>query len=68
MTPEEHIEYVKKKMCGNKIYYPNEVEANRAVVRLVNHKSNHNLTAYDCKFCSGWHIGHNRFKKKSGNR
>lgn len=50
------IEYT----CGKKINYKSEESAKKSADSLnkkVNRPNYHELEAYPCAFCGGWHIG-----------
>lgn len=46
--------------CGKKINYKSEESAQRSADSLnkkINRPNYHELEAYPCAFCGGWHIG-----------
>lgn len=52
--------------CGSKISFPSKKIA-RAMARVLVEKHGYDprgLSAYKCKVCGGWHIGHSRWAQE----
>lgn len=46
---------LRRKQCKGKVRHETEAYA---LIALRNTRSIGNLSAYSCRFCGGWHIGH----------
>lgn len=51
--------------CGTKVRYPT-FEAAMASSRQLQHKSREAMTAYRCRFCREYHVGHTPGVRRSG--
>ena len=56
-TEKERWEY--RKGCEGKAFFKTEEKANAKNRKFPETK----LTAYPCRFCNGWHLGHNNHEK-----
>ena len=52
----------KKKSCGRKVRYKTWEEANRHAEMLMMKDGRHS-SAYQCKYCRGYHAGHTPYAK-----
>lgn len=56
----------RKHTCGNKIDYKSKYLAEQKAIE-ISPAANHELVAYQCPFCNGWHIG-GKISKPDGTR
>lgn len=50
-----------KRKCKRKVKYKSKEFAIRALnLHVRKYQPTRRVNAYQCKFCKGWHIGHNR--------
>ena len=54
---------IRYKMCARKTRYKNCKEASIMAKKAIKASGDTNIVAYHCRFCHGWHIGHNKYAK-----
>ena len=59
-VPEDTVRY---KMCAKKKRYRSYKEAATMANKARKVSGEENIDAYHCRFCHGWHIGHNKYAK-----
>lgn len=56
-----------RRQCGTKRRYRSHKKAMEVALRLER-KDGDAMSAYRCRFCGWWHIGHDRYRKVRDHR
>lgn len=49
---------IRRRSCKGKVRHASHEHAVIALVKTVRGGANGHMSAYRCRFCGGWHIGH----------
>jgi rubrerythrin len=61
---EEVQKEQRKKECGHKIQWRSYTDADKSRIRMAKKHTEFIFTAYVCRFCGFWHVGHTRYQHK----
>lgn len=53
--------YLESRSCRIKATFASRAAAKKEAARLTKVKRNGRISAYKCKYCAGYHTGHNKF-------
>lgn len=66
-APEQARHELQDRQCIKKIRYLTELEGKRGAKAM--HKKRHApFTAYECRWCKGWHVGTDRSRRQAAAR
>lgn len=64
MTENQQVlleQYLETRACKVKVSFRSRPEAKKEATRMTQVKRNGRIRAYKCKYCTEYHIGHNKY-------